>query len=128
MNKKLEAFGPSADKSSPPASENTRIENTNQCATNLSSSDQLTLRKRRIDDYLNTALSSPVADVAVLGGVNAGLATLELRLSESIAAVLAECKDVREYIDVLPEGVETLLKLSRQIERFIRLANELARS
>jgi hypothetical protein len=74
------------------------------------------------------AITSPMAEVAVLGGIKADLAALELRLSQSLEGVLAECRSKCEYIDAAPEDVEMLLKVSRQIERCMRLANELARS
>ena len=86
------------------------------------------LRLQRIDDYLNTSLSSPLAEVAMLGGLNVDLAVIELRLSQSIEAAMAECESTREYLDAVPGGVEKLLKLSRQIERGTRLANDLARN
>jgi hypothetical protein len=49
-------------------------------------------------------------------------------MSESIEEVLAECTSKQEYLDAVPEGVEMLLKVSRQIERGTRLAKDLARS
>lgn len=89
--------------------------------------DGLDPRRQRIADYLNAALSSPMPEVALIGGVTADLAGLEIQLSQSIEAVLAECASKQEYLDAVPEGVEMLLRVSRQIERGTRLAKELAR-
>lgn len=90
--------------------------------------DLLERRLERIRDGLDRALSSPLAEIAVIGGVSADLAVFELRLSQSIEGLLAECQATREYLDALPEGLEMMLKLSRQLERNTRLAQELARA
>lgn len=84
-------------------------------------------REQRIADYLDAALRDPLPEVAVLGGVTADLAKLALRLSQSIDEVLAGCASPREYLDTVPQGVEVMLKVSRQIERCSRLAHELSR-
>jgi hypothetical protein len=128
MHDDKDALGTSAEESTPPVPENTLLNAAKQRHAIASPADLLDLRLQRISDYLNTALSSPMAEVAVLGGINADLAALELRLSQSIEEVLAECRNKCEYIDAAPEGVEMLLKVSRQIERGTRLANELVRS
>ena len=86
------------------------------------------LRLRRIKEYLHAALQSPVAEVAMLAGVNADFATLELRLHQSIEATLQECRNRGEYADAVPDAVAMMLKVARQLERGTRLASELARS
>jgi hypothetical protein len=89
---------------------------------------RLDRRLQRISDYLDTALSSPMPEVALIGGINADLAAMQIRLSQSIEEILAECASARDYMDAVPEGVEMLLKVSRQIERGTRLAKDLSRS
>lgn len=128
MHDDKDPVGTNVEALTPPAPEKTSLDTANQRDASVPSPDLRDLRLQRISDYLNAALSSPLAEVAMLGGVNADLAVIELRLSQSIEAVMAACKSTREYIDAVPEGVEMMLKVSRQIERGTRLANELARS
>ena len=84
-------------------------------------------REQRIADYLDRALRNPSPDVAVLGGVTADLAKLALRLNQAIDEVTADCESPREYLDTVPQGLEAMLKVSRQIERCSRLGHELSR-
>jgi hypothetical protein len=128
MHDDKDTMGTSVGESTPSAPKNTSLDTANRREATVIPQDLLDRRLKRISDYLNTALSSPMAEVAMLGGINADLAAIELRLSQSIEEVLAECKNTRDYIDAVPEGVEMMLKVSRQIERGTRLANELARS
>jgi hypothetical protein len=85
------------------------------------------LRRRRIKDYLEVKLRSTMAEVSLLGGINADLAELAMQLKTSLDDVLGECEDAREYLATLPRGAEVLLKIARQIDRQSRLINELER-
>lgn len=128
MHDDKDPVGTNVEALTPPVPVNPLPDATKQRDESVPSPDLFDLRLQRISDYLSAALSSPMAEVAVLGGINADLATIELRLSESIQAILTACKSADEYVDAVPEGVEMMLKVSRQIERGTRLANELARS
>jgi hypothetical protein len=85
------------------------------------------LPRKRIADYLDAAVAHPQPEVAVLGQVTADLALLTLELFRSIEENIRDCEDVRDYVDAAVEGQETVIKLSRQIERNIRLSRELTR-
>ena len=89
--------------------------------------DLVGLRRRRIKDYLEVKLRSTMAEVSLLGGINADLAELAMQLKTSLDDVLGECEDAREYLATLPRGAEVLLKIARQIDRQSRLINELER-
>jgi hypothetical protein len=84
-------------------------------------------REQRIGEYLDEALRNRSPHVAVLGGVTADLAKLALRLNQAIDEVIADCERPQEYLDMVPQGLEAMLKVSRQIERCSRLAHELSR-
>ena len=133
LETRVEEITPSASEDTPldaplDVSLDASLDTANQRDASPPLQDLRDLRLQRIDDYLNTSLSSPLAEVAMLGGLNVDLAVIELRLSQSIEAILAECKSAGEYLDAASEGVTMLLKLSRQIERGTRLANDLARN
>jgi hypothetical protein len=88
---------------------------------------QVQLRLRRIEDYLDAALRSPLAEVAMLGGVNADLAKLALHLNQSLEEVWQACRNDGEDAEAVYEGVTMLLKVTRQLERGTRLTTDLAR-
>ena len=100
----------------------------NPCAPAVPAESPVELRLRRIDDYLATTLQSPLAEVAMLGGVNADLAKLAMRLNQSLEGVLGICPRGGEDDEALYEGVTMFLKVTRQLERGTRLTNELSRS
>lgn len=89
--------------------------------------DHIVLREHRIENYLTTTLESVQPEIAVLGGVAADLMTMELWMTQSVMATLTECQNPREYLEAGREGMEMVMKLSRQAERVMRLNNELAR-
>ena len=99
----------------------------NRAAGVMEDQGQSALRLKRIAEYLGAALESPQPEVGLLGGITADLAKMELRLNQAIEEVLAECDRPREYLDTVPQGVEVMLKVSRQIERCMRLSHELSR-
>lgn len=90
--------------------------------------DKRAQRLQRIEDYLDAALQNPLPEVAVIGGANADLALLQLSLNESMAKALADCNSVHEYLDAVPEAMEMMITLCRQMERGMRLSMELARN
>ena len=83
---------------------------------------------QRIEDYLDTALRSPVPEAAVIGGATAKLALWQLQLNDSLVEGLADYQSVREYLDAVPKAMEMLIKLCRQMERGMRLSMELVRN
>lgn len=75
----------------------------------------------RLREYLEQALAEPRSEVATLGITNHLLMRMLIRLGESIDKVLEECPTESDQYAVLLQGVETLMRLARQIGQFSRL-------
>ena len=75
----------------------------------------------RLREYLEQSLADPRSEVATLGITNHLLMRMLIRLGESIDKVLEECPTESEQFNVLLQGVETAMRLARQINQFSRL-------
>lgn len=75
----------------------------------------------RLREYLEQSLADPRSEVASLGITNHLLMRMLIRLGESIDKVLEECPTESDQFNVLLQGVETAMRLARQINQFSRL-------
>lgn len=86
------------------------------------------LREQRINDYLNASLAKADAFEANVGVVNADLMRLARRLEQVLADVLDEpVETLGEIVEVMP-GIDSYLRVTKQIDRFSQLSIKLKRS
>jgi hypothetical protein len=84
------------------------------------------IRLRRIRDYEQESLQSPIPEVAILGGICADFARWQSQLGHTIEEASAACQTPRQYLERVPRGIEVALKIARQLERCMRLASLMA--
>jgi hypothetical protein len=83
-------------------------------------------RRKRIRDYRMASLQNPLPEVAILGNVTADFAELEFQLAQKVDEIRKSFPTPRPYLEKAHGGIEVMLKLARQMERCMRLAQDLA--
>jgi hypothetical protein len=101
---------PAVDAPAPPANE------TSSCD----------LRLQRLVDYMADALTKRNPLEANLGAVNGDLLLLEYRFRQGLDDLLNEAPNSLEELQAAMPGVEGLLRIVKQIDRFSQLASKLA--
>ena len=83
------------------------------------------LRLRKIEQFQNEALASEDCLAANLGAASGSLLRIGVRLEQDLEA-LAKVSNEAERLTRQAKGIDTLLKLLRQAERFAQLDLRLA--
>ena len=78
-------------------------------------------RNQRIEDYLRAALESPNPLAANLGAANSDLMAVQHALQQAIDTALSQTKPTLAELETLLPGIDYLLKIAKQIDRFSQL-------
>ena len=96
--------------------------------SSMADADLARLTLRRLDDFIHESLANPSSEEAILGVTNARLMHMSLMLSDSIQAVLEDCPTNANHFEVMMQGINSLLRITRQVDRFSRLKLELSQA
>ena len=75
----------------------------------------------KLNDYLRDSLEHSKPEVALLGATNGLLLQMVFQLHEAIARILTGTDDPFEHLDVIGQGIDAVLRVCRQVDRFEHL-------
>jgi hypothetical protein len=88
--------------------------------------DVTSLRRAKVQEYVQQCLRSPHVEEGLLGAANGLLMKRLFQLDEAIDKVLDECNDARDQAEAQDRGIDTVLRLARQVDRFATLRQLIA--
>ena len=84
------------------------------------------MRRQKTKDFVVESLASPATEEALLGATAGMLFKMVFGLDETIEEVLKDSDDRRDHIEAQTRGTDAILRLTRQVDRFVALRQVLA--